>query len=34
MTTGHIFVLLFEIAVALFGAWYLYELNKQKKEHK
>ena len=34
MTSGHIFVLIFEILVVLFGAWYIHELNKQKKEHK
>ena len=28
MTSGHVFVLLFEIAVVLFGAWYINQLNK------
>jgi len=28
MTSGHVFVLVFEIAVVLFGAWYINQLNK------
>jgi len=32
MTKGHFVVLIFELSVVLFGAWYIYQLNK--KEHK
>jgi len=28
MTAGHFFVLIFEILVVLFGAWYINQINK------
>jgi len=28
MTSGHLFVLIFEILVVLFGAWYINQINK------